>query len=476
MLRGGLLYVWAHVVRGDRRVTSSFPITRDYLGALAPNLGESAILNLRGAKTRATVRPARPEAEQRPSTNRMPPAVNRFDHEVVWLAALPVAVWDNSNLTEYRYFTIRTRPSAVMRTVFAQNVEIGAEQIVPVLFFGVAILFLVAEVIALAIGVSLTRTITGAVHYLYEGTLKVRGGDFSHRVPVTGGDQLAELTRSFNQMTGHVEHLLQIAKAGERLQAELEIAREVQNQLYPRATPEFKAISLTAVCEPARTVSGDYYDFQTLPGGELAIAVGDVAGKGISAALLMATVQSSFRTQLRNSLVVPAIPGGGGARPDFSPAGLVTELNRHLHSSTTPEKFATFFLGVYDEPAGVLTYTNAGHLPPILVQRGRASRLEVNGLVVGAFSFAEYDESRVRMQPGDLLVLFTDGVTEPENEYGEMFGEDRLTDMVTRNAHLPNEQIVSLVLRAVHEWTGSDELQDDITLMLVRRRPEVAHG
>lgn len=156
--------------------------------------------------------------------------------------------------------------------------------------------------------------------------------------------------------------------------------------------------------------------------------------------------------------------------PDCSTSTLVSQMNKQLHAHTSPEKFATFFFGVYDEPAAALTYTNAGHLPPILVHNGTATRLEVNGMVVGAFDFAAYNESRVTMAPGDLLVFFTDGISEPENEYGEMSGEDRLTGLAVKNAHLDDAKLAETIIGAVKSWTGGGELQDDMTLLLMRRR------
>ena len=216
-------------------------------------------------------------------------------------------------------------------------------------------------------------------------------------------------------------------------------------------------------------VSGDYYDYQQIGESNVAIVVGDVAGKGISAALLMATVQSSFRAQLRGSLELAAGAGQESMRVSVSTSRVVSHLNQQLYADTAPEKYATFFLGVYDETTRALTYTNAGHLPPILIREGEATRLEVNGMVVGAFAFAKYNESRVHLQPNDLLVLYTDGVSEPENAYGEMFGEERLVELLIRNAQCDEAQIVTSITDAIREWTGSDELQDDMTLLLVRQ-------
>ncbi len=319
------------------------------------------------------------------------------------------------------------------------------------------------------IGVKLTRSITNAVHNLYEGTQKVRVGDFSHRIEVRGTDQLAELGESFNRMTENLERLVEVAKEKERLQSEIEIAREVQNQLFPRSVPVTEALELAAVCRPARLVSGDYYDYLRLDESTLAFAIGDVAGKGISAALLMATVQSSMRAQLRAGRELVAAAGNGSSVSTISTASLVSRLNQQLYAFTPPEKFATFYFALYDEPTGLLTYTNAGHLPPILIRDGTVSRLDVNGTVVGAFSFAEYGESSIKLDRGDLLVCFTDGITEPENEFGEMFGEDRLAEVLVKNAGREPQAIIDSVLDSVRVWTGSPELQDDMTLLLARR-------
>jgi sigma-B regulation protein RsbU (phosphoserine phosphatase) len=176
---------------------------------------------------------------------------------------------------------------------------------------------------------------------------------------------------------------------------------------------------------------------------------------------------------LQSALEIAAAAGNGGTSgsipPLLSTSHLVSRLNTQLHAYTSPEKYATFCFGIFDEPTGIFTYTNAGHLPPLLVRDGAAERLDVNGTVVGAFPFAKFDESRLELKSNDLLVCFTDGITEPENEYGEMFGEDRLIELIARSSHLNDEQIVEVVLEAVREWTATDELQDDMTVLLARR-------
>jgi len=226
-------------------------------------------------------------------------------------------------------------------------------------------------------------------------------------------------------------------------------------------------MKIAAICKPARMVSGDYYDYLAIEGGKLALAIGDVAGKGISAALLMATLQAAMRMELRTSST-PCLPPLVGSVPART-SQLVSDLNQLLYATTAPEKYATFFFALYDEATSDLSYTNAGHLPPLLVRNGAAVPLDVNGTVVGAFPTAKYEESTVRLASGDLLVCYTDGITEPENEYGEMFGEERLIELVTRNADCEDSKIVTMILDAVHQWTSAAEQPDDMTLLLARK-------
>src|ERR1041385_7707120 len=208
-------------------------------------------------------------------------------------------------------------------------------------------------------------------------------------------------------------------------------------------------------------VSGDYYDFMTLTDHSLAFAIGDVAGKGISAALLMATIQSTMRTQLTATY---------GSRPThFSTAKMVANLNRQLYANTAPEKYATFYFALYDERANQLIYTNAGHLAPVLLRGATLETLDSTGTVVGAFPVAKYGEKTVQLGPGDVLVAYTDGIVEPENAYGEMFGEDRLKDLLIRYVKADAAEIIARTMEAVNQWTGAGELQDDMTMVVARR-------
>jgi sigma-B regulation protein RsbU (phosphoserine phosphatase) len=465
--RGGKLYLWAHAVHENTDVTLAAPVTPGTLARLLPGLGE---MSFRRHQPGAPLEGLADEAS--PLTPSLPPAENMFDREIFYATVIPVAVWNSPGKFDQDTLGLITRYSAVLRTIFPQKVELSpgetAASLASGIFLAVGVFFLIVEVVSIVIGVRLTRTITAAVHGLYQGTERIRVGDFSHRIEVRGNDQLADLSASFNRMTEDLERLVEVAKEKERLQSEIEIAREVQNQLFPKSLPVSDTLLLAAECRPARLVSGDYYDYMNLE-SRLALAIGDVAGKGISAALLMATVQSTMRTQLRAGYGLAAAGAGNGGHSVPSTAALVSRLNQQLFAYTPAEKFATFYFALYDEATGLMTYTNAGHLPPILVRRGAASRLEVTGTVVGAFSFADYTERTIQLEPGDLLACFTDGVSEPENEFGEMFGEERLTEVILKHASCECGEIIAAVMNSVRDWTGSPELQDDMTLLLARR-------
>jgi phosphoserine phosphatase RsbU/P len=460
-------YAWSHVPFENGDVTVVAPMGPEQLATLVPNLGTAELLPTSGRNT-LTLKVGEREVQVQRARGRLPPPAFGLDAEVSFPSLVPIAFYDQPNRTESTLLYVRSRLSAVYNVLFSRKSDFF-EGLIPILLIAVSIAFFIVELVSLVVGITMTRTITDAVHHLYEGTQRVIHGDFSQRIEVNGRDQLAELSRSFNTMTERIQDLLAVAKEKERLQSEIEIAREVQGQLYPKKVPDTQTLKLTAVCKPARMVSGDYFDYECIRDAHVALAIGDVAGKGISAALLMATLQSSLRTELRNTMELAKAVNNGTTSQPISTASLVGHLNEQLYAYTAPEKYATFYLGIYEEASGTLRYTNAGHLPPILIHNGEATRLNVDGTVVGAFPFSRYEESRVQMVSGDLLVCFTDGITEPENEYGEMFGEDRLSDLVVKNVDKPDQQIIDAVIDAVLQWTGSPELQDDMTLLLARR-------
>jgi len=470
--REGGFYLWARMVQGDTSVTASFPLSNESLNALVQGLGSVALttsLSVEGSGRgpRVRVRSARGvdrDPKEVLAPGQLPAAANALDELFYLITMAPTRYgnWEEPGSVKGASFVIFSRVSAVLRQLYAQEVEGDFATLALQTIGG---LFLVVEMIALIIGISLTRSITTAVHDLYEGTERVMEGDFAHRIRCVGKDQIASLSQSFNRMTENLERLLKVAKEKERMEAELEIASEVQQLLYPRSVPQVDSLTMRALCHPARTVSGDFYDYQTLAPGKIALLLGDVAGKGISAALLMATIQSSFRALVREGMDRSKEEAGY----EWSTARIVSRLNEQVYAMSAPAKYATLFLAIYDEAKGEIEYTNAGHLPPILIRGPHVERLAVDGTVVGAFAKVPFGASHLQLQKDDILVAFTDGVSEPENEYEEMFGEDRLVELVRQQMHRGDQEMMQSVVDAVQTWTGTPEMQDDLTLLIVRK-------
>jgi len=411
----------------------------------------------------------------------IPSPTTVLDRSVVFPTSIPVTDWGKGENANPVAITVQTRISKLYERLFTAQGAFAPTVEVFLLF--AVIVFAIIELIAIWIGTQLTRTVTGAVAQLYDGTIHINQGDFSHRIAVKSSDQVATLATSFNSMTASIQRLIEEQKQKQRLENELTIAKEVQEQLFPHESVQLATLEVHGFFRPARTVSGDYYDFLTLDSDRLVLALGDISGKGISAALLMATIHSAVRAYslqdipiLREPATVGATIGSGAmiAAPtralDVSPGALLQLLNHQLYESTPPEKYATLFLGIYNGAERKFTYSNGGHLPPIIMsQDGSIRRLECGGTVVGLFDQASYEEESVELRRGEIFLAYTDGVTEPENEFGE-FGEQRLIELVRENRDLPLPRITEIVTAAVDDWIGADEQPDDITLVLARAR------
>lgn len=241
-----------------------------------------------------------------------------------------------------------------------------------------------------------------------------------------------------------------------RKEAELNFALEVQRALFPRALPNGRGLEFSAVCIPARGISGDYYDILELSDGRLVFAIGDISGKGISAAILMANLQAVLRTLAESA---------------SSPADVCSRLNHHLHQVTDESKFATFFYSEWTPEIRRLRYVNAGHNPPFLIGSCPGCRLDRGGLPLGLFPDPDFQMGEVSLKRNDLLVLYSDGITESMSANGEQFGERRLQALIEQNSEMPLAEIRDRVLKAVEDWSG-DELEDDLTLLLVRATPD----
>lgn len=349
----------------------------------------------------------------------------------------------------------KARRSELNRRIFASVGEFGGARTFEIQL--VAVFFLLIEIAALIIGIVLTRAITKTISELYRATLFVQEGNFSHRVTIERKDQLGVLAESFNSMTGSIGRLINEQKQLQRLENEISIAREVQNQLFPQTLPRVEGIEIEAICRAARSVSGDYYDFILLDPTHVAIAIADISGKGISAALLMASLQAALRSQLLSPDAVR-----------MSTAELVARLNKHLVRNTGEDRFATFLIAVFDTETRRLRYCNAGHLPGFCISEGKSMHLDVGGMVLGIVEDYPFQEGEVTV-PGDaVFIAYSDGLVEPENAYGEEFGVSRLEGVSQRVRNASPKKIAASLMTAAEEWSGSPEQADDMTVIVAK--------
>ncbi len=499
-------------------IESSIPVTADTMTELAEGIGRAGLIAVmtgnsdaaaesasRAAATRAAGR-STAAGDAHPDRLRQdiarsssifggtdPPGVNALDFRVRFQSTLPVTNWDTGEPDNIP-IEVNSRPSLLYRQLFGGSLSGITTRVIRISLFALCVLFALIEVLALSMAARLSRTITASVSDLYQATRSVDRGDLTHRVGVEHDDQLGELGQSFNRMTSSLQRLLLEQQEKERMQNELSIAQEVQANLFPRQNHGLPKLEVHGICRPARSVSGDYYDFITFherahnghalgPETGLGIALGDISGKGISAALLMATLHSAVRayrfaseelvfseSAVAGLLASRDASNATGTGELFeSPGRILALLNRHLYRSTQPEKYATLFLAYYDVPRARLTYSNAGQLPPLIICRdGTVRRLDKGGTVVGLMDGMQYVEDMVSLDPGDILVAYSDGVTEPENDFGD-FGEERLIEVVQRYRDEPLDVISAQVMQALDAWIGAEEQPDDITLVLARQ-------
>lgn len=455
-------------------VSATVPITPEFIDTLAPELGpiQFSVLRPEGANTPAADFPILIDAQRYASLDQIgtldrpvPNAVNVFDKLITGIVGLDVLDTNQKpgQSGAARVFaTFITRPSLLNKRLFSPLGDLGGAAATALLVVGAV--FLVIELGSLVTGIIMTRTITSAVDNLYTATRHVQEGDLTYRVRIPHRDQLGALGVSFNSMMHSVSTLIEEQRRRQRLENELSIAHEVQQQLFPHALPNLPGIEIEAICRPARVVSGDYYDFIRISPTRLAIALADISGKGISAALLMANVQAALRSDVlryRNG-------HEGGTLDAVDTAEIVSHLNLHLFRNTSSERYATLFIGVYDETTRQLHYTNAGHLPPIYINGGTARRLETGGMVVGLFNDVPYEQGAVEIEHGGMLVAYSDGLIEPENVYGEEFGSERLTDVALKNRDASTHDVAQAMMQAAEEWSGSPEQADDMTVIVMR--------
>jgi sigma-B regulation protein RsbU (phosphoserine phosphatase) len=244
----------------------------------------------------------------------------------------------------------------------------------------------------------------------------------------------------------------------EKLNREIEIAREVQERLFPQHLPEIAGLDYFGRCRTALAVGGDYYDFLALPGGKLGVALGDVSGKGIAAALTMASLEASLRAD--------------AMRAGDDLAGLITRVNAMLYDASTEDRYATLFYAQFDPATRKLSYVNAGHCPPVLLRAAANSPVErldkAGGTVVGLLPDCVYDQAEISLAPGDLLVIYTDGYSEAMSTHLEEWGETRLFAAVATCDGLPAKDCISKITQAADAFVSGAPQSDDMTLVILR--------
>ena len=429
-------------------------------------LGEIASMTIPPERGRAItedgsrVAPAGPEA---------PPRESRLQQPLPWVAFLDFTDWKTGR-TGNLAVAIGTSISDIYGRISGTPVpRLGAANFtfgraLLILLSVVLVLFLVIQFVAFAMGFALARSITGSVHELFAGTERVQQGDFSHKIPIRSHDQLGDLARSFNDMTTSIEDLLRHKTEKERLEQELKIARKIQMSLLPQGPLLMPGLALTAHCEPAREVGGDYYDFLPLDEHRLGVLIADVSGKGTSAALYMAELKGLILSL---------------SQLHTSPRKLLIDANRIISAHLDTRSFITMTYAVIDLRARTLTYARAGHCPLIYLPGAYAASRAVqilapDGLVLGlkidnGEMFERLlQEDSLPLGPGDLFVLFTDGISEAMNPLEECFGEARLGDLIQEHGDLPFEELRERILREIRAFVGTAAQHDDMTMLLLK--------
>ena len=315
---------------------------------------------------------------------------------------------------------------------------------------------------AFAIILPLASRLTRHLSALNAGVQRLAAGDRAARVNLDTGDEVGELAASFNRMASELEAHDQLLAKQERLARELELCRQIQNEMLPHGPLKLGLAEIAGVSIPAREVGGDFFNYFPLPDGRIAVLVGDVSGKGVGAALLMANIQATLRARLQ-------------LESDL--AQLADSVDCDIAANTPPEVYITLFVGLLDPPRREFRYVNAGHNPQFLLRAGGGiERLNSTGLPIGLLPGHGFEARTVAVEPGDLLFLYTDGAVEAPNEAGEFFDADRLQQALVASSAEGIDEVLVSVERAVREFRGEADPADDATMLALRlgKRPAPA--
>ncbi len=326
---------------------------------------------------------------------------------------------------------------AALRRTAGRNVGFG------LLFIAVALVGVVP------LSSRLTRNLTN----LTDGVSRIAKGDYAARVNVRSHDEVGALATAFNHMAADVEKHQRAVGEQERMKRELELGRQIQHDMLPQGTLRLGLTEIKGVSVPAREVGGDFFNYFELANGQIAMLVGDVSGKGVGPALLMANIQGSIRTRLSLGQDLTAV---------------ADEIDHEIDRNATETLYATLFISVLDPVTRKLRYVNCGHHPQFVLRRaGGLERMASTGVPVGLLPGRGYSQLEVQLEAGDRLFFYTDGCVEAENEAGDFFGADRLEAALAGGGGDPGD-VLAHVERVVEQFRGARELLDDVTVMAVR--------
>jgi len=329
-------------------------------------------------------------------------------------------------------------------------------------FKKLALIFSLSLLVMIILSVLITRKFTKPISKLVDATRRIGQGDFTTPLPVySSRDEIAQLSNAFSVMKEDLIHYINDLRTTtiekEKIESELSIAHIIQMGMLPKNFPERDDVELYASLDPAKAVGGDLYDFYFLDEDHLFIGIGDVSGKGVPASLFMATTRTYFRSKV--SIGTPI-------------QQTVEEINKEICKENPNQMFVTLIVGIIDLRSGSMTYCNAGHNPPLLIHpSGETSCLEaIHGIPLGIFDNVEYSSGTVRFSAGDLLFLYTDGVTEAIRKDDAFYGEERMVEFIRNNHNLSPAGLIKLLKQDVQEWMKGVEQADDITLLVVKNK------
>ncbi len=350
--------------------------------------------------------------------------------------------------------TARAAPAEILSGL-ARDVKTNLLGLLPLVMVG---LFSIVALLVVAWDLMIVRgmggSITLAVAALRGAAERLSAGDLSHRIAIAGEDDLWQVAAAFNAATEGLSRARDAEKEQQRIEDELDVARRIQERLLPAAAPRVRGLDITGYYDPAREVGGDYYDHIALDGRRVLVVIADVSGKSVPAALIMAGFRAALVSQDLTTV---------------DPVALAGRLNGFLNASLDPGKFVTAFIAVIDGESGRVAYVNAGHNPPVLLRTGGACEmLATGGTILGISPESAYEPGETTMAPGDLLVLYTDGVTEATSPSSELWGDERLIATLRACSGEPCGPLVRAIADAVRAFEAERGPTDDVTLIAVR--------